>query len=47
MKKMINNPDDVIDELVDGYVIAYPDYIRRTEVHQRALIGKNVTPIVK
>lgn len=44
MKKMINNPDDVIDELVDGYVIAYPDYIRRTEVHQRALIGKKRNP---
>ena len=44
MKKMINNPDDVIDELVDGYVIAYPDYIRRTELHQRALIGKKRNP---
>lgn len=41
---MINNPDDVIDELVDGYVIAYPDYIRRTELHQRALIGKKRNP---
>ncbi|RIP37365.1 dihydroxyacetone kinase subunit DhaK [Staphylococcus gallinarum] len=40
MKKMINNPDDVIDELMEGYVIAYPDYIRRTDLHRRALIGK-------
>ncbi|MBO1198397.1 dihydroxyacetone kinase subunit DhaK [Staphylococcus simiae] len=44
MKKMINNPDDVIDELVDGYVSAYPDYIRRTDLHHRALIGKKRNP---
>ena len=40
MKKMINNPDNVIEELMTGYVIAYPDYIRRSKLHQRALIGK-------
>ncbi|EHJ07420.1 dihydroxyacetone kinase subunit DhaK [Staphylococcus simiae] len=44
MKKMINNPDDVIEELVDGYVSAYPDYIRRTDLHHRALIGKKRHP---
>ncbi|MDK9856902.1 dihydroxyacetone kinase subunit DhaK [Staphylococcus equorum] len=40
MKKMINNPDNVIEELMTGYVIAYPDYIKRSKLHQRALIGK-------
>lgn len=40
MKKMINNPDNVIEELMTGYLIAYPDYIRRSELHKRALIGK-------
>lgn len=40
MKKMINNPDDVVEELVSGYVKAYPDYIRYSENHRRALIGK-------
>lgn len=44
MKKMMNNPDNVIDELMSGYVAAYPDYIRRTELHQRALIGKKRNP---
>lgn len=40
MKKMINNPDNVIEELMSGYLIAYPEYIRRSELHKRALIGK-------
>lgn len=40
MKKMINNPDNVIEELMAGYLIAYPEYIRRSELHKRALIGK-------
>ncbi|MGO3048596.1 dihydroxyacetone kinase subunit DhaK [Staphylococcus casei] len=44
MKKMINNPDHVIEELMEGYIIAYPEYIRRTERHQRALIGKKRNP---
>lgn len=44
MKKMINNPDNVIDELMSGYVAAYPEYIRRSELHQRALIGKKRNP---
>ncbi|PWG67783.1 dihydroxyacetone kinase, partial [Enterobacter mori] len=42
--KMINNPDHVIEELMEGYIIAYPEYIRRTELHQRALIGKKRNP---
>ena len=37
---MINHPDDVIEELMAGYLIAYPEYIRRSNLHQRALIGK-------
>ena len=40
MKKMINNPDNVIEELMSGCLIAYPEYIRRSELHKRALIGK-------
>ena len=29
MKKLINGPDDVVDEMLDGMVAAYPDQIRR------------------
>ena len=44
MKKMINNPDEVIDELMAGYLIAYHEYIKRSNLHQRALIGKKRHP---
>ncbi len=36
---MVNNPDHVIDELMTGYLAAYPEYLRRSELHKRALIG--------
>ena len=29
MKKLINDPDDVVDEMLDGMVAAYPDDLRR------------------
>jgi len=29
MKKLINDPDDVVDEMLDGMVAAYPDQVRR------------------
>ncbi len=29
MKKLINDPDDVVDEMLDGMISAYPDRIRR------------------
>jgi len=29
MKKLINDPDDVVDEMLDGMVAAYPDKVRR------------------
>ncbi len=39
MKKLINEPEDVVDEMLDGMVAAYPDRLRRlddTEVLVRA-----------
>src|SRR5699024_5229220 len=42
MKKMINHPDDVIEELMAGYLIAYPEYIRRSNLHHISLIGKKL-----
>jgi dihydroxyacetone kinase-like protein len=29
MKKLINEPDDVVDEMLDGMIAAYPDRLRR------------------
>ncbi len=31
MKKLINEPDDVVDEMLDGMVAAHPDYVRRLD----------------
>ena len=31
MKKLINDPEDVVDEMVDGMVAAYPDRVRRLD----------------
>src|SRR6056297_2139861 len=39
MKKLINDPDDVVDEMLDGMVAAYPEQVRRlpdTQVLVRA-----------
>jgi len=29
MKKLINDPDDVVDEMLEGMVAAHPDRLRR------------------
>lgn len=39
MKKFINNPDNVVDESVKGYLAAYPEYIKKLE-GVRVLIRK-------
>ena len=31
MKKLINDPDDVVDEMLDGMTAAYPDRLRRLD----------------
>lgn len=40
MKKFINNPLDVIEESLEGFVLSYPDYVRKLE-NVRVLIRKN------
>ncbi|MFB6113421.1 MAG: dihydroxyacetone kinase subunit DhaK [Halodesulfurarchaeum sp.] len=34
MKKFLNDPDAVPDEAVEGYVNAFPDYVRKLEGHR-------------
>ncbi len=31
MKKYINDPGNVVDESIEGYLAAYPDYVRKME----------------
>lgn len=31
MKKIINNPELVVDELIEGMILAHPEYIRKSE----------------
>ena len=32
MKKLINEVDNIVDEMLDGMVAAYPQYVKRLEV---------------
>lgn len=38
MKKLINNPNDVVDEMIEGYAAAYPKYVRKLKSSKRALV---------
>ncbi|MGP4038921.1 dihydroxyacetone kinase subunit DhaK [Gracilibacillus sp. D59] len=37
MKKLINNPNDVVDEMIDGYVKAHPQ-VRQLEENKRSIV---------
>ena len=39
MKKFINDPNNVVDESVEGYLVAYPEYVKKLE-GVRVLIRK-------
>jgi phosphoenolpyruvate---glycerone phosphotransferase subunit DhaK len=39
MKKLINDPKNVVEEMIDGYVKAHPNYIKRLEENDRALVS--------
>lgn len=38
MKKLINHPDDVVDEMIEGYLKAHPKHIRQLPENPRALV---------
>jgi dihydroxyacetone kinase-like protein len=40
VKKFLNNPDDVVEEMLDGAVRAHADYIRPVDGSQRALVAR-------
>ncbi len=38
-KKLINDPADVVDEMIEGMLAAHPRHLRRAEGHRRALVA--------
>ncbi len=38
MKKLINNPNDVVDEMIEGYIKAHPNQVRRLEENKRSIV---------
>lgn len=40
MKKLVNNPDVVVDEMIDGYLKAFPKLVEKVEGSGRALVAK-------
>lgn len=38
MKKLINDPTNVVDEMVEGYVKAYPSYVKQLPESKRSLV---------
>src|SRR5699024_6981361 len=43
MKKLINNPVNVVEEMIEGYVMAHPDYIRELPTNKRSLVTKKTS----
>jgi dihydroxyacetone kinase-like protein len=44
MKKLLNDPSRVVDEMVEGYVAAFPQYIRQLPDNPRALVKTKLAP---
>ena len=43
MKKLINNPNNVVDEMIEGYVKAYPQYVKQLSENKRSLVTAKET----
>lgn len=43
MKKLLNNPTNVVEEMIDGYLKAHPTYVRRLEENDRAVVTTRKT----
>lgn len=44
MKKLLNDPARVVDEMVEGYVAAFPQYIKQLPDSPRALVRTKLQP---
>ncbi|HET7579956.1 MAG TPA: dihydroxyacetone kinase subunit DhaK [Bacillales bacterium] len=43
MKKLINNPENVVEEMIEGYVKAHPSHIKRLPENDRSLVTARET----
>lgn len=41
MKKLINAPNDIVDEMIEGYAAAYPQYVKVLPENKRAVVSVN------
>lgn len=41
MKKLINNPISVVDEMLEGYVAAHPQYVKLLSQNKRSIVSVN------
>jgi phosphoenolpyruvate---glycerone phosphotransferase subunit DhaK len=44
MKKLINNPANVVEEMIEGYVKAFPNHVKQLEENKRSLVTVKETP---
>jgi phosphoenolpyruvate---glycerone phosphotransferase subunit DhaK len=47
MKKLVNNPDHVVEEMIEGYVKAHPQYVKQLPENKRSLVTSKETPAGK
>lgn len=43
MKKLINDPKNVVEEMIEGYIKAYPKHIKQLDTNARALVTAKET----
>lgn len=43
MKKLMNSPVDVVEEMIEGYVMAHPDYMTQLPTNKRSLVTKKTS----
>ncbi|PKQ31204.1 MAG: dihydroxyacetone kinase [Actinobacteria bacterium HGW-Actinobacteria-2] len=44
MRKIINDPQDFVDEVIDGLLLAHPDHLRAVDADRRVLATTTVVP---
>ncbi|WP_110928741.1 dihydroxyacetone kinase subunit DhaK [Bacillus massiliglaciei] len=44
MKKLMNNPNHVVDEMIEGYIKAHPQYVKQLPENKRSLVTAKEHP---